>query len=585
MISHIKKLKLLLGEKIFKSLIVLLLLLLISPILEVISIGLIPLLSLILVDKEKFITIPFVNYFISNYLFRYTELQIIVFFVLFIALIFFIKNIYLAFLMYYQNFLIKKIKTHLSYNIFKNYISRDYDFFCYSSPSIFIRNILNDVGNTSIYILHFINLIKEYFLIFSIFFFLLYVGGLETVLILVTLLCLVFIYFNITKKSLAKRGSLIRQFSAQIIKVVNQTIGSIKDIKLYRVEKVIKEKFFKLINLNEKLALTNTLIAGLPRLVFEIVIVYLILGIIVLFIITNKNIAEIIAYITLLTLCALRFLPSFSIIGTSLTNLKVLKSAFDNTFKELNSFQVIEKNDNYENKKKSFYQTQKKLNFSKNINIKNIDFFYLSNRKKILDNFSLKINKGDKVGIVGESGIGKSTLVDIITGFLKPTAGQVCIDGVNLQDIKYLWQKSIGYISQEIYLLEDTIKNNIAFGIEDKNIDEKLIIKALKSAQLFNFVNSLPKKLETLVGDRGKNLSVGQKQRLGIARALYFSPDTIILDESTSAMDLKTESRFLSNLFNQNKNTTIIMISHKTTSLKLCDKIFDLNKNKFIKLN
>ena len=184
------------------------------------------------------------------------------------------------------------------------------------------------------------------------------------------------------------------------------------------------------------------------------------------------------------------------------------------------------------------------------------------------------------MGIVGKSGTGKTTLVSIILGLLKPSSGKIIIDNNEIDFSKYEWNKTAGYVPQEIFLLEDTVKNNITFGFEKENINLDLVKKICKDAQINDFIETLPLKYDTMIGERGYNMSAGQKQRLGIARVLYRNPELLILDESTSSLDNETEKNFIEDVFNKSKDKTIIFISHRLSALKKCDKIYDLNELK-----
>jgi ATP-binding cassette subfamily C protein len=220
------------------------------------------------------------------------------------------------------------------------------------------------------------------------------------------------------------------------------------------------------------------------------------------------------------------------------------------------------------------------ITFTKKISIKNIEFSYSGNKTSILKNISIEINKGDKIGIVGKSGTGKTTLVSIILGLLKPSSGNITIDNNDIDFSKHEWNNTAGYVPQEIFLLEDTIKNNITFGLKKESINLDLLDKICKDAQIKNFIESLPLKYDTMIGERGYNMSAGQKQRLGIARVLYRNPDLLILDEVTSSLDDETEKNFINDVFDKSKDKTIIFISHRLSALKKCDKIYDLSELK-----
>tara|TARA_B100001996_G_C18625265_1_gene579478 strand:- start:498 stop:1184 length:687 start_codon:yes stop_codon:yes gene_type:complete len=218
----------------------------------------------------------------------------------------------------------------------------------------------------------------------------------------------------------------------------------------------------------------------------------------------------------------------------------------------------------------------KRVYFNKSLEVKNVVYAYPGTSKKILDNVSFKISHKEIVGIVGESGVGKSTLIDLISGLLKPNEGEIIVDDLNIEENLFNWQKQIGYVPQDIYLLDDSIKANIAFGVNEKDINQESYKEALKLAQLENFINSLPKKDNTFVGDRGIRLSGGQRQRIGIARSLYFNPKVLIFDEPTSALDKANEQKIMDEVYSLSNDITVIIISHKISILKRCNKILSL---------
>ena len=199
-----------------------------------------------------------------------------------------------------------------------------------------------------------------------------------------------------------------------------------------------------------------------------------------------------------------------------------------------------------------------------------------------LQNVNIEISKGTSVGIIGRSGAGKSTLVDIILGLLKPKSGQIIIDGENMDKKKTIWQTQIGYVPQNIYLLDDTIKNNIIFGINEEDTDEILLAEVIEMAQLKNLINSLPDNIHSIVGNRGAKLSGGEKQRIGIARALYNKPKIMILDEATSSLDIDNENKILNEIYQSKKDKTLIIISHRNNTVKYCDSIYVMENGKVI---
>ena len=214
------------------------------------------------------------------------------------------------------------------------------------------------------------------------------------------------------------------------------------------------------------------------------------------------------------------------------------------------------------------------------IEVKNISKYY--EEQLALDEINFKVNSGEIVGFLGPNGAGKSTTMKIISCFIKPSKGEVLVDGTNIEKNLISWQKQIGYVPQEVYLLDDTIKSNVAFGVKEKDFDAKLFQNSLKLAQVDDFVNSLPEKEMTKVGDRGVRISGGQKQRLGIARAMYFSPNVLILDEPTSALDKENETKIINDLYKLSAKNSIIIVTHKLSVLENCNKIFEIDNGKII---
>lgn len=281
--------------------------------------------------------------------------------------------------------------------------------------------------------------------------------------------------------------------------------------------------------------------------------------------------------ISLFILSVFRLIPSAARIINSIESIKYNKSAVDKLF-----FDV--KNNNHTLISNRKYKLN--INFDKNIILENVCFSYLKNKNYILKNLNLKIRSGDFIGILGRSGSGKTTLVDLITSLIKPNSGRILVDGIDLNSSSVdltKWKDLIGYVPQQIYLNDDTIKRNVAFGLLDKDIEVELVNKAIKLAGLQNFIYKLPKGIDTKVGEYGKKISGGQKQRIGIARCLYKNPKLIIFDEATSALDEYNENLILNQIISLKGKITIIMITHKKILLKKCDKIFELNESGSLK--
>ena len=294
----------------------------------------------------------------------------------------------------------------------------------------------------------------------------------------------------------------------------------------------------------------------------------------------GRPVDTILPMISLLAVSTVRFVPALNIITSSLAAIRIRKYAIDYII------DLIKKANLLSEKKKSegVYKKDFSKNeiFSNNIKLKNISFNYETDKKIAVNNINIDIAKGKSVGLIGKSGSGKSTLVDIIIGLLEPSTGEIFIDDNNISIKKISWQKQLGYVPQEVYLLDDTIRNNITFGIEKEEIDEKLLSDVIEKSQLKNLINSLSNKLDTLIGDRGARLSGGEKQRIGIARALYNKPKVIVFDEATSSLDIYNENKILKEIYENKKDKTLIIISHRNNTVKYCDLIYVMEDGKII---
>ena len=552
----------------------LLILLIAGSFLEIIGISLVPIFISLLIDP----TLVFKN---LTFLFKFIDLQqfeildkthFILYFSVFIIIFFILKNLFLTFVLYLQGSFHRAVQRSLSHKMFANFLSADYSFFLSRNSSISIRTVTVDVGNTSLFMLNIVSLLREFLILTAVITLLLTINFSIALGLFVFFSIFTFLFFSFTQKHLYLRAKKLQSISSSLLKTITETLGSIKQIILSNVGDSQLKEFKKIIKEQENLVLKNYFVQLLPKFFLEILVVSSLVLIVFVFILLDKEMLELIPFLTLVAVSALRLLPAFTGLNNSLLSLKKTLPSLNHCIKE-NKFLKIEK----KNKNK------KQIKFNQRIELKNVSFSYPKTNKKILNNFSIKIRKGDKIGIMGESGTGKTTLLNIILGLVRPTSGDYLVDNQVSNFSKHFWGDTVGYVPQEIFLLDSTIKKNITFGLEDDKVDKKLMEKACKTAQIYKHVQSLPKKFNTIVGEHGHNLSVGQKQRLGIARILYRKPKLIILDEATSSLDYKNEQKFIDDIFNIGSNITIIFVSHKMSALKNCKKIYNLSKHKFIK--
>ena len=569
----LNKINLIISQKEKKKLYLLSFLLIFSTIIELLSIGSIPLYASLILNPSFVINYS-QNYLDLSFLLNYNQNNLIIYGSIILILIFIIKNLILTFINYYNGTINKEIKANLASRLFRKYILSDYETHLSRNTSIIIRNITTEVTRTSIYILSFVMLLKESLLLTSVFILLFSVDFKTTAIIFVLFPFVSGTYYYLIKNSSKERGKIIQILTGQNLKTLNHSLGSLKFLKILNKENFMIKIFSDRINQIEYKDFIQRFLLTLPKITLEVITIIMFSVITISFLYSGRTLDNFIPFITLLCVSAIRIIPSLNLISISFTNIKFNSPAFDLITNELRDHLEIKNNNNYENISDKIFNSEIKLN--------NVSYKYPNTKKNVLEKINLSIKPGDKIGILGPSGSGKSTLIDLILGLLKPNEGEITIDGKKL-NVKN-WNNKLGYVSQDVYLLDDSIRANVAFGENESQFNQTRFYNALEKSQLSQFVNSLEKKDMTEVGDRGIRLSGGQKQRIGIARCLYLNPKLIILDEPTSSLDDENEIKIMQDIYNL-KEYTIIIISHKNQIFKDCKKIFKLENKGLIEIN
>jgi len=562
----INKIFQILPSKTKKKLFIFIVLLLISSFFELLSISLlIPLAEIIVTGNT---TIEFINNLLKSYQTNFSQNQILVYSLLFIILLFFVKTLYLISFSYWTNKFSQNIYKNLSEKILEKYLSREYLFFINHKSSDLIRNIILETKNVSALIFCYLKIIVELFIFLSIGIFILIVDFKTSISLIIFFLVFTLIYYILTKKLIFNYGLIRQQSTAKQLKTLQEIFGSIKDIKLKKSENFFKNFFEKYLEMFVKAAYISNTFNEAPKFLIELFFLIILTIIITLNISDSKSVNEILPLLIVYLAAGLRLLPGFVKLNGYLQQIESNKA----------SLNLINKEFLASDEKIRFKDKDIDLNIkyeSGNISFQNINFSF--GEKEIFKNFSFEIKKNSIFGISGESGSGKSTLINILLGLLKPKNGKVLSNGLDINNFISDWQKSLGYVSQNIFLLDASLKENIAFGVAEKKIDYDQLKKIINLASLSDFIESLEHGIDTNIGEKGSKISGGQIQRIAIARELYRNPSILILDEATTGLDYENEKKIFDSIKQLKNKMTIIIVSHNKETIENCDNLLDLN--------
>ena len=389
------------------------------------------------------------------------------------------------------------------------------------------------------------------------------------------------IFFKLFRKKISTLGEIRQQASGQMIKWINQGLGANKEVKVSGKEQFFIKSFAEQSQLYANTRRFNQLLNEVPRMFIETIVVTTILIIMLFIILRGGDITTLLSTMGLFAMAAFRLMPSINRMVGAVTSIKYNYPALDVIYEDL---LVNEENELLVNKNINLNKQQNviKRTFHQGIKLENVFYRYPNQLEYNIYDVSLEIPVGKSVAFVGPSGAGKTTIVDIILGLLNPEKGRVLVDGKELKEQLTLWQKKIGYIPQSIYLSDDSIRHNVAFGMDDKEIDDDAVWRALRDAEMKEFIEKMPEGLDTFVGERGVRLSGGQQQRIGIARALYHNPEILFLDEATSALDTDTEKEIMKAIDGLKGEKTLIIIAHRLSTIENCDMVFQMQNGKIV---
>jgi ABC-type multidrug transport system fused ATPase/permease subunit len=552
----------------------LLALMLVGMVLETLGIGLIiPALTLMTqgdaMSQDSAVTLILAKWLDSN-----TQVQLVISGMLLLFVVYFIKAFFLAVLAWRQSTFVYGLEASLSQRLFASYLRQPYTFHLQRNSAQLIQYCVNEVSQFSRgAVRSAMTLIAELLVMIGIGTWLFMVEPMGAVLVTLTLGLTGSIFHKFSKDRLVLWGRARQYHEGQRIQHLQQGIGGAKDVKLLGRESDFLASYAFHNEETAKVYVRQTTLDALPRLWLELLAVIGLVVLVISMLAQGKSVESLVPTLGLFAAAAFRLMPSTNRVLTTLQNLKYAFPVIEVIARELTLPAVP-----------PLVAGVNPLTLRSCMLLSNVEYKYLDSSESALKNVNLQIQIGKSTGFIGGSGAGKSTLIDIIIGLLTPDKGCLTIDGKNIAEVLRGWQNQIGYVPQTIYLTDDTLRRNIAFGLAEAQIDDLAIAKAIEAAQLSDFIGALPEGVNTLVGERGVRLSGGQRQRIGIARALYHDPAVLVLDEATSSLDIATEREVMRSVNALHGNKTILIVAHRLSTVENCDTIVRLERGEVVQI-
>lgn len=498
--------------------------------------------------------------------------------ILFLILMYIAKNAFTFFQQKYMYHFIFSNQFKTSSNLMKSFVRKDYEYYLNAETAVIQRSITADVSNMYALIMSVLQIAAEtivaLFLVVTLFM----QDPVMTIVLAVVLLVTLFIIKSIIKPIMNRTGKENQDYGASMFARIAETIQGIKEIKVAGREQYFIEEYSKVGRGYVKAMERQNMFNNTPKLLIETVSVAAILSYILVLILTDVDVSGMVSLLAAFGIAAMRLLPAASRINNQMTSMAFNEPFFFNV-----SDNLIEETDEAHTDLSYAVVAKEKLPVTRVVRLEDITYHYPNSDKLIFDHASVEFPIGKSVGVVGASGAGKTTIIDILLGLLKLQTGRVLADDADIQEHYREWLGNVGYIPQMIFLLDSDIRKNVAFGIPEEEIDDERLWHALREAQLDEFVKSLPEGVYTGIGERGVRLSGGQRQRIGIARALYNDPEVLILDEATSALDNDTERAIMDSINRLHGKKTLIIIAHRLQTIEKCDMVFRVEAGNIIK--
>lgn len=496
-----------------------------------------------------------------------------------ICIVYIFKNVYLTIM---QNAMLKfsyATRMQLATRLLSTYMAEPYTFHLNRNISELQRSLQYDTGQFMQLINASLQVMAEVAVVICLGIYLFYTSPTISLVIMGLVVVCVGFFTLISKKYSRRIGKQNEAYNAQLYQWINQSLGGIKEVKVLNRENFFVDSYKDVYKRLIKGARTNEMLATIPKYILETVcIVGMIIAVIGKLLWGRRDLTAFVVQMSAFAVAAFRLLPSVGKINAYVNSIMYCLPALDLIYEDLKAIEDFVP----EEKPQEDAKEQQVWHLQKEIQVNEISYAYEGMDESVLQNVTFTIQKGETIALIGSSGAGKTTLADVLLGLLIPQKGKIFVDGQDIYEHMDSWHHMLGYIPQSIYLSDDTIRNNVAFGIREDEINEAAVIEALKKAQLYEFVQTLDKGMDTFVGDRGVRLSGGQRQRIGIARALYYDPEILVLDEATSALDNETETAVMEAIESLKGLKTMVIIAHRLTTIKNADKIYEVVEGKTV---